>query len=195
MIKENSKQKNDVEMKSLNEIMKQKKEKFMETVFPEYSFEQMRNFSFYHKLIDKTSLEGAIVASSIVTGMMVAAGLCMLYKDPDMAMVVPGVMVLICPLIILCTQTQMFNSNIFKIWKRKTQNENLLKNKMFEHSIVDDEVLKCFVRENSEEKLVKMLLEKESLTYKDIYEYSNKKDKEQALKDKEIRLTKAVKCL
>lgn len=192
MIKENIKE-NVIENKSMSEIIKEKRDNFMKVVFSKYSFEQMRDFAFFHKLVDKSSIQGTFIGSNIVFQLMAVILLAASLNEPGIGILLASGMGLTIPISIFFTESKYFKNKVFKMWKRK--NENLLKDKMFENSIVDDEVLKCFVKQYSEEKLVKMLLEKDSLTYNDISQYSIKKDEERELKDKEIRLTKAVKCL
>lgn len=81
---------------------------------------------------------------------------------------------------------------ISKQWLSKEKNETLLKNMMFWDSIIDKETMKDFVQCYGKEEMVKLMLGKENLKYKDISNYIEKQKSEEKEK---LKLSEIVECL
>lgn len=80
-------------------------------------------------------------------------------------------------------------------WLNDTKNEDILKAKIFEATVVDENTLIFFSKTYGEQELVKLLMNKEHLTYNDIIIYIEKEKEREVIKGKEIRLTKAIRCM
>lgn len=80
-------------------------------------------------------------------------------------------------------------------WLNDKKNEDILKAKIFEATVVDENTLIFFSKTYGEQELVKLLMNKEHLTYNDIIIYIEKEKEREAIKGKEIRLTKAIRCM
>lgn len=81
---------------------------------------------------------------------------------------------------------------ISKQWLSKEKNEILLKNMMFWDSIIDQETMKDFVQCYGKEEMVKLMLSKENLKYKDVSNYIEKQKSEEKEK---LKLSEIVECL
>lgn len=80
-------------------------------------------------------------------------------------------------------------------WLNDKKNEDILKAKIFEATVVDENTLIFFSKTYGEQELVKLLMNKEHLTYNDIIIYIEKEKEREVIKGKEIRLTKAIRCM
>lgn len=86
-------------------------------------------------------------------------------------------------------------NKITKEWFSNEKNEALLKSEMFNKSVVDEEILVFFSKTYGEKELVNLLMNKEHLTYNDMILYIDKEKEREAEIEKEIRLTKAIRCM
>lgn len=92
---------------------------------------------------------------------------------------------------ITVSDNHFIKSKLCSPWLKGKKSKQLME-KMFLASVVDEEVLRSFVRVYGEKKLLNILTEKDTLTYEEVFEIINRAN---MLKEKEINLTKAVICL
>lgn len=89
--------------------------------------------------------------------------------------------------------SESLHDNIIKKWLQ--ENEDVLKERMFYDKVASKAMLKKVINIYGKQEIVNLLMNKESLTYKDICNYVACMTKKQEQKNKEIRLSEAVTCL
>lgn len=98
---------------------------------------------------------------------------------------------------ILCNYSYFFEpeTKIINEWVLEEKNIMKIKEKIFEDTAIDKEVMEFFINTYSKKELVDLLMQKESLTYKDIYRYINNEENRKIVNKKENILLEAIDCL
>lgn len=98
---------------------------------------------------------------------------------------------------ILCNYSYFFEpeTKIINEWVLEEKNIMKIKEKIFEDTAIDKEVMEFFINTYSKKELVDLLMQKESLTYKDIYRYINNEENRKIVNKKENNLLEAIDCL
>lgn len=182
---------------SLTELIESKKQLLRHGIFAKQSESEKLDFvennELANEIVEKRKDIYGVIAFFLAIFSVV--GICYSrFNDLNMLttlfLIITILTVIILPDTIKSSETSKFI--IKKKWLNKQENIEILKDEMFENSIIDEEVMRCFVNTYGEKDLINLMLDKENVTYKDVKKYITK---EENLKDKKEILSKAVNCL
>lgn len=182
---------------SLTELIENKRKFLRDDFFDKQSESEKLNFvennGMAHEMVEKRKMFYGTSAFFLVIFSMI--GFC--HASVNHLTILTAFFLIISMLLVINLPDTINSSNISKFiikrkWINKKENIEILKDKMFENSVIDEEIMRCFVNTYGEKDLVNLMLDKENVTYKDVKEYIAK---EEVLKDKKEILAKAVNCL
>lgn len=174
----------------LKDLIQRKGENLMQNVFANYTYEKKIDAAKEYGLLDEN--KGAIkylissMAVSIIVnpiGLLTNHG----WVIPTSATVVG--------LIYMYTMSKSFKNKNIEKWFSHPENVQALYIFMFKDSVVDEDVLKSFVKVYGNEELVKLLVDKENLSYQDIQIYIAQHERSQDIQNKTNKIREAVDCL
>lgn len=185
MIKEN----NITVENNLMEVLKEKEQDFKKNVFEKYSKEEKINFINNNISIDKSDTVSYFTMlgfSSLIFGSTYSIA----YNSSF------GLLVAFIGLISLFYPMSIFFDNIIsKIWLSKEENLELLKKEMFLKSSVDQYVLKLLTITYGKENIIDILVEKNNITYREVFKIIDEKRKENLLKNNRLKVKESIECL
>lgn len=174
----------------LKDLIQKKGEHLIQNIFANYNYEQKIQAAKQYGLLDEN--KGAI--KYLLSAMAVSIFVNPIGLVTDNGWVIPLSATLV-GLVFMYTVSKSFrNKNIAK-WFSNSKNLNPLYIFMFKDSVVDEDVLKSFVKVYGNEELVKLLVDKESLSYQDIQIYIAQHERSQDIQNKTNKIREAVDCL
>lgn len=173
-------EKNDIKMSRNNKenedygsLIKRKKEYFEENIFSNYSEKEKLLFKEEHW---PTELRGNIyLVSNCFT-------LYFFMFTNNLKLTITQF--LLGTIFLLLSYNPSFKKFLLKKWMKEKENYDLLLNRMFLESPVDNEVLKFFIKKYGKEEFSYIIYNKKFLTYEDIKEYMDNASKRNEKKEK-----------
>lgn len=184
-----------VENKTLNstdlkDLIQKKAEHLIQNVFTNYSDEKKIEAAKEYKLLDvnKNQIKYTLWPMGIS---MIVNPIALVTNNGWLIPIFATLVILV----VMYTMSASFRNRNIKEWFSYPENVKPLYIFMFKDSAVDEDVLRLFVKVYGNEELVKLLVNKESLTYKDIQLYITEQERNENIQNKTNKIREAVDCL